>query len=99
MQMAQILPGQTDRGADVPLFNVHMERVQHHLDIWAVDRPDKFQTLLAGIEHIALKPVQDLHAERHAAVLRNHGQPLHIPGLPAPDRLPYRPAASDRAAQ
>lgn len=57
-----------DRAADVVLFDIHMEGVEHDLDGRHIDFAHERHSLGGGVEQIPLEAVQDLETVIHAAI-------------------------------
>ena len=80
------------------LFNVHVEGVQHDLDVGTVHRPDIGEALVRGVDHVAFKAVERFHAERDAVIggkirkaLHPRDAPIRIGGLVGLRRTLRRP--------
>ena len=78
MQVAEVLSGKPDRRAHIVFLNVHVEGIQHHLHVGAVNRTDIVETFPAGVHDVAFKPVEHFHPEDNPAVFRHFGKPLHV---------------------
>ena len=69
VEVDQAITGGADRGQQVGLLDVHVERVERHAAVTA-DGVGQRQRLVAAVEEVGLEAVQRLQADPHADRLR-----------------------------
>src|SRR4029077_3066391 len=74
MEMAEKGPSGADRLAEAVLLDVHMERIEHDLDVGLADLSDEGDSLFGGVEDMVLEPVEHLQTEINAEVGRKIGE-------------------------
>ena len=79
MEMAEQRARGEDRLAETILLDVHMERIEHDLDVWLVDLPNEGDPLFGGVEDMVLEPVEHLQTEINAEIARKIGAPRMMP--------------------
>ena len=77
MEVAQVVPGVQDGLDQVVLLDVHVEGVQQHLGVGALQPLDEGHALGGGVEQVLLEAVDHLAAVEDAVVLRHFHQLLH----------------------
>ena len=68
VEMAEQRARCPDRLAETILLDVHMERIEHNLNVRLADLPDERHSLFGGVEDMILEPVEHLQAQIHAKV-------------------------------
>ena len=68
MEMAEQRAGGADRFAEAVLLDVHMERVEHHLDVGLADLANEGDPFLGGVQHMVLKSVEHFQTEVDAEI-------------------------------
>ena len=66
---AELVAGADDRLTERVLLDVHVVRVEHHLQVRAAHLVDEAQRLVAGVDQEMLEAVQHLDVKGHAEVL------------------------------
>ena len=74
VEMAEQWSSGPDRLAETVLLDVHMERIEHNLDVRLADLPDERDPLFGGVEDMVLEPVEHFQAEVNAEITRKIGE-------------------------
>ena len=74
VEMAEQRARCPDRLAEAVLLDVHMERIEHDLDVRLADLPDEGDPLFGGVEDMILEPVEHLQAEVNAEIACKIGE-------------------------
>src|ERR1700722_1116536 len=74
MEMAEQGSSGVNRLAETVLFDVHMERIEHNLDVRLADLPHEHDPLFGGVEDMVLKPVEHLQTEINAEIACKVGE-------------------------
>ena len=105
MEMAEQRAGGADRFAEAVLLDVHMERIEHDLDVGLADLSNEGDPLVRGVQNVVLKSVEHFQTEVDAEIgreIREAGNALQA-SRPVPrlvDRLGIvdRPVGMEGAA-
>jgi hypothetical protein len=81
MEMTKQRARGADRLAEAVLLDVHMERIEHDLDVGLADLLDEGDPFFRGVEDMVLEPVEDLQTEINAEIAAKSAR-LEMPSRP-----------------
>jgi hypothetical protein len=74
VEMAEQRASCADRLAETILLDVHMERIEHNLDVPLADLPDERNALFGGVEDMVLEAVEHFEAQINAEIACKIGE-------------------------